>query len=112
MRKGYKKRAAEIWHNYQKFVQHLLSLPKSKQPKNSKSCDGHVSVVSDPFLCAKLKFVEKLSQKLNKFLRSFQADNPMIYSKRLLRWLIQEGIFNPKKAGGGQFDPPPPPCFF
>ena len=51
-----------------------MSLPKSKQPKNNKSYDGLVSVVSDPLLRAKFKFVEMLSWKFNKFLRGFQTD--------------------------------------
>ena len=70
-----------------------MSLPKSKQPKNNKSYAGLVSVVSDPLLCAKFKFVEMLSSKFNKFLRGFQTDYPMVpflYSalEDLLRWLM------------------------
>ena len=32
--------AAEIWPHFHKFVDHLMSLASSKQPKNSKSYDG------------------------------------------------------------------------
>ena len=66
-------RAAEIWSVYCKFIQHLASLPKSKQPQNSKSFDGLLLAVPDPLICAKFKFVESISWKLNTFLRGFQT---------------------------------------
>ena len=89
-------RAAEIWPVYCKFIQHLASLPKSKQPQN-KSFDGLLLPVSDPLICAKFKFVESILWKLNTFLRGFQTDKPMVsflFStlEDLLRWLMKKFI--------------------
>ena len=71
-----------------------MSLPKSK---NNKSYDGLLSVVADPLLRAKFKFVEMLSWKFHKFLRGFQTDYPMVpflYSalEDLLRWLMEKFV--------------------
>ena len=77
--------AAEIWSFYWKVLVHLMSLQRSKQPN------------ANPLLCAKLKFVEKVSWKLNTFLRHFQTDNPMVpflyFSlEDLLRWLMEKFV--------------------
>ena len=53
-------RAAEMQPKYCKFVEHSMNLPKSIQPKNNKSYDNLITVVTDPLVCAKLKFVEML----------------------------------------------------
>ena len=39
--------AAELWPKYCKFVEHLMTLPKSIQPKNNKGYDGLITVVTD-----------------------------------------------------------------
>ena len=70
--------AAEIWPRYCKFVELLMTLPKSIQPKSNKRYDGLITVVTDTLVCAKLKFAEMLSWKFNKVLRGFQTDNPMV----------------------------------
>ena len=90
-------RAAEIWPVYCKFIQHLASLPKSKQPQNNKSFDGLLLAVSNPLICAKFKFFESISWKLNTFLRGFQTDKPMVpflflTLEDLLRWLMKISI--------------------
>ena len=90
-------RAGEIWPVYFKFIQHLTSLPKSKQPQNKKSFDGLLLTVSDPLICAKFKFVELISWKLNTFLRGFQTNKPMVsflFStlEDLLSWLMKKFI--------------------
>ena len=68
-----------------------MTLPKSIQPKNNKSYDGLITVVTDPLVCGKLKFAEMLSWKFDKF------DNPMVpflyvTLERLLRWLREKNI--------------------
>ena len=70
-------RAAEMWPVFCQFIQHLASLPKSKQPQN-KSFDGLLLAVSSPLTCANFKFVESISWKLNTFLRGFKTDKPMV----------------------------------
>ena len=40
-----------------------MTLPKSIQPKNNKSYDGLITVVTDHLVCAKLKFAEMLLWK-------------------------------------------------
>ena len=74
-----------------------MTLPKSIQPKNNKSYDGLITVVTDLLVCAKLKFAEMLSWKFNKFLRGFQTDNPMVpffyvTLEGLLQWLMEKFI--------------------
>ena len=44
-----------------------MTMPKYIQPKNSKNYDGLITVVTDPLVCAKLKFAEMLLSKFNKF---------------------------------------------
>ena len=68
-----------------------MTLPKSIQPKNNKSYDGLITVVTDPLVCGKLKFAEMLSWKFDKF------DNPMVpflyvTLERFLRWLREKNI--------------------
>ena len=86
------KRAAEIWTDYTKFIQHLTSLNKSAQP-TGKSFDGLKAVVNTPHVCARFRICETLSWKLNEYLRGFQNDKPMLLFVReelesLLRWLL------------------------
>ena len=71
------KRAAEIWTDYTKFIQHLTSLNKSAQ-LTGKSFDGLKAIVNTPLMCARFRFYETLSWKLNEYLRGFQNDKPML----------------------------------
>ena len=57
-------RAADIWPVYCKCIQHLASLPKSKQPQNNKSFYGLLFAVSDPLIRDKFKFVEMADEKV------------------------------------------------
>ena len=70
-----------------------MTVPKYIQPKNSKSYDGLITVVTYPLVCSKLKFAGVLLWKFNRFLRGFQTDNhmvPFLYFtlEKLLRWLL------------------------
>ena len=55
-----------------------MMLSKSIQPKNNKSYDGLITVVTNPLVWATLKFAEITSWKCNKCLRDFQTDNPIV----------------------------------
>ena len=51
--------------------------PKSKQPQSS-SFQILLQAVEDPYIPAKLKVVEYVAGKSNKYLRGFQTDQPMV----------------------------------
>ena len=76
-----------------KFLKHLISLPKSKQPKNNRSYDGLVNAVFYLLLYARFKFVEMPSRK---FLEIFKRADLWSYFfsglKDLLRWLIEKSV--------------------
>ena len=55
--------AVNIWFNYQGFDEHLMSLPKTKHSKHNKCYECLGSVVCDPLLSGKFKFVEIRSWK-------------------------------------------------
>ena len=73
-------RAVEIWPAFNIFVEHLMKLPKAKQPAKGKGKSILVlkKAVDNPLIQAKMKFLELLSSKLNEFLRGFQTDQPMV----------------------------------
>lgn len=66
-----------IWENILKIVKYWESLPKSKRP-TSKSYANLVSVISDPFIVAKLQFFSYVASKVEPYLKTYQTDNPMI----------------------------------
>ena len=66
-----------LWHGYVKFLKYLIPLPKSRQPQG-KSCNILKDSFNDPLMKAKLKLLEFVSNKLSKFLRDYQTDQPMV----------------------------------
>ena len=60
-----------------KFVAYLKDQPKSKQPQSS-SFQILLQAVEDPYIPAKLKVVEYVAGKSNKYLCGFQTDQPMV----------------------------------
>ena len=70
-------RAEKLWPGFVKFINYLTGLPKSKQPQG-KSFSILQEAVKDPLIPAKLKLVEFLASKLNRFLQGFQTDQPMV----------------------------------
>ena len=66
-----------IWLEVKKFVACLKDQPKSKQPQSS-SFQILLQAVEYPYIPAKLKVVEYVAGKLNKNLRGFQTDQPMV----------------------------------
>ncbi|MEO0688534.1 MAG: hypothetical protein AAFY76_26575, partial [Cyanobacteria bacterium J06649_11] len=60
-----------------KVVKYWEGLPKSKRP-TSKSYANLVSVISDPFIVAKLQFFSYVASKVEPYLKTYQTDNPMI----------------------------------
>ena len=58
---------------------HASTLRKNQQPDGkNKSFIFLKKMIYDPLISAKRKFFEKVSQKLNAFLRGFQTDSPMV----------------------------------
>ena len=88
---------------YVKFLKYLIALPKSRQPQ-SQSFTILKDSFYDSLMKAKLKFLEFVSNKLNKFLRGYQTDQPMVpflcnSLKEILTSLIQMFIVNDNKEG-------------
>ena len=71
------RRAELIWPAIINFIKYLQKEPKSKQPQG-KSFQILREAIKDPYIPAKLKLVEHIAGKLNKFLRGFQTDQPMV----------------------------------
>ena len=70
-------RAEQVWPGFVKFIDYLNKLPKSQQPQG-KSFKVLQDAVKDPLIPAKLKLVEFIASKLNRFLTGFQTDQPMV----------------------------------
>lgn len=72
-----------FWDGY---VEYLIELPKSWKPQGNYFVQYFVQrdSFSDPLMKAKLKFLEFLSRKLNKFLRGYQTDQPMVFFYMIL----------------------------
>ena len=66
-----------LWDGYVKFLKYVIPLSKSRQPQG-KSCNILKDAFNDPLMKAKLKLLEFASNKLNKFLRGYQTDQPMV----------------------------------
>ena len=91
-------RAELLWDGYAKFLKYLITLPKSRQPQG-KSFTILKDPFNDPLMKAKLKFLEIVSNKLNKFLRVYQIDQPVVpflcnSLKEILTSLLQMFILN------------------
>ena len=70
-------RAEIVWPGFIKFVKYLQGLQVSKRPQGKSSTLLQESI-KDPLLRAKFKFVEFIAERLYKFLRDFQTDQPMV----------------------------------
>ena len=91
-------RAELLWDGYVKFLKYLITLPKSRQPQG-KSFTILKDSFNDPLMKAKLKFLEFISNRLKKFLRGYQTDEPMVpflcnSLKEILTSLLQMFILN------------------
>ena len=87
-----------IWDSYVKFLKYLIALPKSRQPQG-KSFTILEGSFNDPLMKAKLKYLELVSNKLNKFLRGYQMNQPVVLLlfnslKEILTSLLQMFISN------------------
>ena len=71
------RRVELIWPEVKKFIAYLKDQPKPKQPQSS-SFQILLQAVEDPYIPAKLKILEYVAGKLNKYLRGFQTDQPMV----------------------------------
>ena len=77
------RRAQVIWPKIVEVVKYWKTLPKSKQPgqgkpEKNKSYQTLLKNYTDPMVLPRLAFFEEVSRKLNKFLRRFQTDAPMV----------------------------------
>ena len=77
------RRAQVIWPKIVEVVKYWKTLPKSKQPgqgqpEKNKSYQTLLKNHTDPMVLLRLGFFEEVSRKLNKFLRRFQTDAPMV----------------------------------
>ena len=70
-------RALEIWPNFEKYVNHILKEPKSKQPKSA-SFSTVEKAMKDLLVRAKLQVFVHISKILKPFLAKYQTDKPMI----------------------------------
>ena len=92
-----------IWDSYVKFLKYLIALPKSRQPQG-KSFTILEGSFNDPLMKAKLKYLELVSNKLNKFLRAYQMNQPMVLevSKKqfgkVMEKLVATGCLKLKEA--------------
>ena len=87
----------ESWDSYVKFLKYHIALPKSRQPQG-KSFTILKDSFNGPLMKMKLKSLEFVS-KLNKFLRRYQMDQPMVpflcnSLKEILTSLLQMFILN------------------
>ena len=76
------RRAQVIWPKIVE-VKYWKTLPKSKQPgqgkpEKNKSYQTLLKNYTDPIVLLRIAFFEEISRKLNKFLRRFQTDAPMV----------------------------------
>ena len=78
-------------------------MPKSRQPQG-KSFNILKGSFNDPLMKAKLKYLELVSNKLNKFLRAYQMNQPMVLeiSKKqfgkVMEKLVATGFLKLKEA--------------
>ena len=80
--------AEKLWPGFVKFVNYLTGFPESKQPQG-KSFSILQEAVKDLLIPAKLKFVEFLASKLNRFLQGFQMNQPMVpYLNNVLKEVL------------------------
>ena len=70
-------RALEIWPNVEKYIQHVLKEPKSKQP-TSASFSTIEKATKDVLVPAKLQVFVYIAKVLQPFLVKYQTDEPMI----------------------------------
>ena len=71
-------RAVAIWDDIIKFIKFTLQKPKSKQPQDNKSYDNLVKYHSNPVVMVELHLFKDVAFILNRFLVTFQTDNPMV----------------------------------
>ena len=70
-------RALEIWPNVEKYIQHVLKEPKSKQP-TSASFSTIEKATKDVIVPAKLQVFVYIAKVLKLFLVKYQTDEPII----------------------------------
>ena len=70
-------RALEIWPNVEKYINHVLKQPKSKQP-TSASFSTVEKAMKDVLVPAKLQVFVHISKVLKPFLVRYQTNKPMI----------------------------------
>ena len=71
-------RGVTIWDDIVKLIKFTLGKTKSKQPKDNKSYDNLVKYHTNPLIKVELHLFKDVAFILNRFLVTFQTDNPMV----------------------------------
>lgn len=71
-------RGVIIWGDIVKLIKFTLQKPKSKQPQDNKSYDNLVKYHTNPLVMVELHLFKDVAFILNRFLVTFQTDNPMV----------------------------------
>ena len=101
-------RAVIIWDDVVEFIKLTLQKPKSKQPQDNKSYDNLVKYHSNPLVMVELHLFKDVALILNRFLITFQTDNPMVpflsmelstILKSLMRFFMPKAILQKLTSG-------------
>ena len=71
-------KAILTWPDIVAIIKHFMALSPNKKPKNNKSFDKLAQSVNDKKMIIKLTFFKEVAHILNKCIRPFQMDNPMV----------------------------------
>ena len=71
-------RANNVWDQFVTIIEHFTKLPASKQPKNNTSYDSLKVNIKDKLMKVKFHVFKDIAHKMNKFLKVFQTDAPMV----------------------------------
>ena len=71
-------RAINVWDQFVTVIEHFTKLPASKQPKNNTSYDSLKVNIKDKLMKVKFHVFKDIAHKMNKFLKVFKTDAPMV----------------------------------
>ena len=71
-------RAINVWDQFVTVIEHFTKLPASKQPKNNTSYDSLKVNIKDKLMKVKFHVFKDIAHKMNKFLKVFQTDAPLV----------------------------------
>ena len=71
-------RAISVWDQHVAVIEHYTKLSASKQPKNNSSYDTLRENINDKLMKVKFHIFKDIARKMNKYLKIFQTDAPMV----------------------------------